>query len=50
MSDTNSTYERNIAESGAALSIIRDSLYTGTGINFDSNEAEAHAGAVLVDT
>ena len=32
------------------MSIIRDSFYTGTGINFDSNEAESHAGAVLVDT
>ena len=45
--DIGSNYTYNLAENGTALMIMRNSTYTGTGITFDSNEAEIDGGAVF---
>ena len=50
MTDSQSIYEYNIAESGAGVTIIKDSVYTGTGIPFDFNEANTTGGAVFATT
>ena len=36
-----------MAANGAGMSIIKDSIYTGTGIRFDGNEATTNGGAVF---
>ena len=50
MTDSHSVYERNIAESGAGVSIINNSVYTGTEITFDFNESDKRGGALFATT
>ena len=39
-----------MAESGSGVTVMKSSIYTGTGIVFDSNEANIQGGAVLATT
>ena len=50
MRDSQSIYELNNAEFGAGVTIIKDSVYNGTEIRFDFNEANASGGAVFATT
>ena len=47
VSDSDSIYSFNSAESGAVVTIMRESTYTGTGITFNSNLADTNGGAVF---
>ena len=50
VTDSDSVYEQNIAESGVGVSIMSNSEYQGTGIIFDFNEASTQGGAVVATT
>ena len=50
VTDSNSIYENHISEFGAGVTIMKDSIYIGIGITFDSNEAHTQGGAVFATT
>ena len=50
VTDKKSTYRYNNAESGASVTIMRDTEYRGDGIIFDNNKANTRGGAVLATT
>ena len=50
VTDINSIYEYHVAERGSGVTIMKDSVYSGTDITFDSNEAYTQGGVVFATT
>ena len=50
VTDSDSIYENHISESGAGVTIMKDSIYTGTEITFNQNESNTWGGAVFTTT
>ena len=50
VTDQLSTYAQNTAEVGAGVTMMKDSIYTGTEITFESNEANTQGGAIFATT